>query len=541
MLEDLTKALVGPSGVKITEEKPIFYEQETIKVQNTGNFLKTNIEECRMLLSFIKHPFFIKGNKRAKNIKYEFEDSGVTMFCDLPSRTVDGQIIKQPGLLEEDIFEFFLSRYFLELKEAENEAIKKEIEYILFTPKDFIEGYLGKKMTPKEYKRIENALRNLKHTTYSFIVSSTKKAKDPLYASKRFFLLDYESLTVKRKKYYKIYLDLSVKKQVEDKRFIILKTEARRKIGEADSIALRIYQFISSARYGKLFGEERVETLAAIAPLKRTKKIKKTLKDGTTKMIEVSTLKKVKDRIEDAFKVLISLGYIKNYELIIRKEDKKWNIGYEFGDKEGLISSFLDIEKKISLENNFDLSEKLKKEIEKTKHNIYFSKSYNNKTFEKIIEIVKKDGENIAIKTLRFVYVNLNNNITNSLEGYLKWAWGKVQEENGAKLPSKTILNNCIMDAEIIKEKTINNKDLKEIVNEMLIELNIDPNKYKILDEKAYKRFIIEGKLVSSDNKMKRKIYDSGKTKYQYLLKELEIVKELKELKLEEKELIILK
>ena len=382
-------------------------------------------------LEFIVFPFFTKSTRRVVNFEYHFKDLGLSMFSDLHSRKVEGKVIKQPSNLEENILEFVIGKYQELLGGGiDNDFIDLEIE-------DFICNYMGNKMHSAYYAKIEEALRNLKYTTYNFLISNHKKAGNFSFESKRFNLIDYEKGKKGKMVVYRIYPHENVIKKIKQKRFIKIKVEARNEIENIDSVALRIYQYLSMIRWGESTGEIRLELIAAVVPLKSFQTVKKKLKTGEEKEYKVSKLKQVLERVKTAFDVLVNLGYMKFYEVVIRDEDGKWNIYYEFGEKEGLLSTYLpdknknkivkpEIEYVEKTENEeVVLSDYLKEQISYTKRNRYFASEYNIKVEKYIAEIALEYGEEKAREVLTIVYKNLNAKIKRSLVGYIN----KILEE----------------------------------------------------------------------------------------------------------------
>ena len=431
-LEDSFKLIDSRiNGMEIIENKPIIFKTEKIEVEGTGNFLNMYDKIYNIPLEFIVFPFFTKSTRRVVNFEYHFKDLGLSMFSDLYSRKVEGKVIKQPSNLEENILEFVIGKY------QEQLADGIDMEYIDLEIEDFICNYLGNKMHSAYYAKVEEALRNLKYTTYNFLISNHKKAGNFSFESKRFNLINYEKGKKGKMVVYRIFPHENVIKKIKEKRFIKIKVEARNEIESYDSVALRIYQYLSMIRWGKPTGEIRLELITAIVPLKSVQTVKKKLKNGEEKEYKVSKLKQVLERVKSAFDVLVELQYMKRYEVLTREEDGKWDIYYEFGDKEGLLSTYLqnstvetrkkeimsiEFEKENSIIENKgaeELPEYLEEMISKAKRNRFFAEGYSSAVEERILEIEKTYGEKITAKLLNSIYRNLNTKIKRTLVGYI--------------------------------------------------------------------------------------------------------------------------
>lgn len=513
--------------------KPRKLKVKTYELKDTGQIHFTKDEHYKIPLEFILLPFFTRSKERLINLEYKFVELGLEMYSTLPSRDIEGSTIKQPSSLEEKLLEFIITQY--------HEQINNNIDekFITFELKDFIENYLQNKMSTAYYTFISEALKNLKHTIYSFSIRNKNKCGNFGFESENFSLIDYEKITKNKKVYYRIKLHENIKLKVKQKRFIILKKEARNEIDKKDSIALRIYQYLSMIRFGKNSGEVRLELLAAIIPLSTVKfeKVKKNgefvkLKDGSFKYYKKIKRKAVKKRIENAFKVLVDLKYIKEFETIERVEDKSFNFSYIFGEKEGLISSYLKKNKRNLLENkeeeivNNSTLNFLKETIDYTKRNIYFSKKWNGHGYNRIMKMVKEEGQEWTINVLNWIYKNLKNEIKQkSLSGYLTWASNFLKEntnemEKTKNIKSSIIKNNDIIDAEIVEEEKVN--DIFKEVEEKY--KNLSSDKKNQVEKQAYSQFLKESDI--KDNKTSKRIF-TGNIKIKYILKYMKGLEEL--------------
>ena len=524
-LEDSFKLIDGRLGeVDIIENKPIIFKTEKIELEGTGNFLNMYDKIYNIPLEFIVFPFFTKSTRRVVNFEYHFKDLGLSMFSDLHSRKVEGKVIKQPSNLEENILEFVIGKYQELLGDGiDNDFIDLEIE-------DFICNYMGNKMHSAYYAKIEEALRNLKYTTYNFLISNHKKAGNFSFESKRFNLIDYEKGKKGKMVVYRIYPHENVIKKIKQKRFIKIKVEARNEIENIDSVALRIYQYLSMIRWGESTGEIRLELIAAVVPLKSFQTVKKKLKTGEEKEYKVSKLKQVLERVKTAFDVLVNLGYMKFYEVVIRDEDGKWNIYYEFGEKEGLLSTYLpdknknkivkpEIEYVEKTENEeVVLSDYLKEQISYTKRNRYFASEYNIKVEKYIAEIALEYGEVKAREVLTIVYKNLNAKIKRSLVGYIN----KILEETlkNSKILKEEEKPTLFEQNDAQEQNTVQQMSSESLkVVKMLYDKMTDEEKEKFIS-KAMDIYLDENN--GEMNKYTIRAFEQEDVKFYYIKKAIE-------------------
>ena len=524
-LEDSFKLIDGRLGeVDIIENKPIIFKTEKIELEGTGNFLNMYDKIYNIPLEFIVFPFFTKSTRRVVNFEYHFKDLGLSMFSDLHSRKVEGKVIKQPSNLEENILEFVIGKYQELLGDGiDNDFIDLEIE-------DFICNYMGNKMHSAYYAKIEEALRNLKYTTYNFLISNHKKAGNFSFESKRFNLIDYEKGKKGKMVVYRIYPHENVIKKIKQKRFIKIKVEARNEIENIDSVALRIYQYLSMIRWGESTGEIRLELIAAVVPLKSFQTVKKKLKTGEEKEYKVSKLKQVLERVKTAFDVLVNLGYMKFYEVVIRDGDGKWNIYYEFGEKEGLLSTYLpdknknkivkpEIEYVEKTENEeVVLSDYLKEQISYTKRNRYFASEYNIKVEKYIAEIALEYGEEKAREVLTIVYKNLNAKIKRSLVGYIN----KILEETlkNSKILKEEEKPTLFEQNDAQEQNTVQQMSSESLkVVKMLYDKMTDEEKEKFIS-KAMDIYLDENN--GEMNKYTIRAFEQEDVKFYYIKKAIE-------------------
>jgi len=305
-------------------------ELKTIEIRETGNFLNLKESVVNIPVEMIVFPFFTyqKQNKRV-NFEYNFKDLGITMQSTIILNSKSDKVF-QPSTFEEKIYTFLIYQY-------EMQSIYEEkTEYIEFEISDFIVNFLGNKMNRTYYTKVEQALKNLKNTQYQFSMTGHSKLGNYEFEDMSFKLLEYNSLKIGRKRYYRVFLNRNIRKKIEDKRYIIYNTKSLLEILTKDAIASRIYRYISKIRYKKIQDEINIRTLAAIIPLKTEQIAERVTKDGKSKQYYLSRIKQVLKRIEKAFDALVELGYILEYNSKYIKEEDTYYINYTFNkEKDG--------------------------------------------------------------------------------------------------------------------------------------------------------------------------------------------------------------
>ena len=522
------------TGIEITSSIPQIIEKEVIKIENTGDYIHLQNRIANIPLEYIVYPFFTQSKKRRINLEYKFIDLGTEMNVRLPSGPIEGVNVKLPSTFEKEIYESIISMY-----QQAFEETGEYPEYIFLTPKDFIENYLNNKMNYNYYKRIEDALRNLKYTDYDFTRKNKRNSGNFTFEEKRFSLIDYEKGKVGRKIAYKIELDKNLLKKLKDKRYIKFRAEGIREISKKDEVALRIYEYISTIRYSKIKDIVRLETLCAVIPLKMIKKNKQKLKSGKIKEYITSNLSEPLKRVKKAFDILVELEYIESYKVVPRIENKSWNIEYVFSEKNIChTSSFLPHTTRKTSRKLFDLEEvneeSLKTNLEEKKkkinpvllekienlkrYNIYFSKAYTKVAEKTLMEL---DLE-VALAVLEKIKKGLKKNISSSLRLYIE----KVTKE------VKIELENKPLEVEIIKESEKNekieidkDKDKDEFYLKRELELiqkmysNFAEEKKEEIEKKALKLYLKDLN-IEKLNPIQKKIFN-GTVKLSYIKKVL--------------------
>lgn len=439
LVEKFTEALItkGSKEVIITKSNPADIETKTIEIEGTGNFIGVKNSIINIPLEMIVFPFFTnQKQKRNVNFEYKFTDVGITMRSKLSSFGKEDKVY-QPSLLEKKVYNYLIIMY---EKNIENGITS---EYIEFEVSDFIENFLGNKMNSQYYVKVEQALKNLKYTQYEFLIDNHKKAGKLKFESPRFYLLDYSKLKHGKRVFYRVSINSNIINKIIEKRYIKYDSKNLMEISDKDSVADRIYEFISMKRFNTDRGSEKVEVLAGIVPLQTIKINKRVDKEGKVVEYKTSNMSFVKKRIEKAFQVLVDLGYLKAFRM---NEDIKGKITIDYvfnKQKDNIchISSYLgnrnpvealefDIEEK-SL-GNIHTYEKLDKELEKAKRNIYFSKKYSEKIHTLLINIAEEYNESFAIEVIKKVYKGLNAEIKTTLQAYIKGVVNNYKRELSA-------------------------------------------------------------------------------------------------------------
>ncbi len=533
LLSDITKI-----DIQLNEIPDI--EVKEVVIKETGNFLNLKDNVINIPVEMIVFPFFTpqKQNKRV-NFQYSFEDLGVTMYCTLVAKNAKDKVF-QPSIFEEKIYTYLISAY----------EIKKELElseeHIEFEISDFIVNFLGNKMNRTYYTKVEQALKNLKNTEYQFVVSNHTKLGKYKFEDEEFKLLTYQKLKKGKKIYYRVTLNKNIRQKIKDKRYIKYNSKALMEILAKDPIAGRIYKYISKIRYEKQEDRINLRTIAAIIPLKTEQITERVSKNGEIKKYILCRMKQVLKRVEKAYEVLKELGYIKKYSSYQDKEEDTYYIEYVFDEnKDGTchISEYIEaknskqfkIENKIGKksERNFskyeindiqeaeivednksemtpknekskysDYSEKVVTQIQKTKRNIYISKSWDKRTDTKIRKIMFEEGEEFLIELLKILYKNLNSPVKTTLVQYINGVLKNLsKQERETPKQNLTLFNS--MEKGLTSKRKLNQarKPLKKsIVTNIgeLINENEKKEGYLELFEKfdEYEKLKIEEKAV---------------------------------------------
>ncbi|OQY08274.1 MAG: hypothetical protein B6I28_04875, partial [Fusobacteriia bacterium 4572_132] len=322
-----------------------------------------------------------------------------------------------------------------------------------------------------------------------------------------------------RKIFYRIRLNGNIVKKIHQKRYIKFNRKQLVQIADEDNVALRIYQYLSMKRFDKNTGEYRIEVLAGIVPLKMfaTRKIKNN--KGEIKEYKFSTLSQVLKRIKKAFDVLMKLNYITNYSVKKIKEEKSYMFKFTFGTEECHVSTYIKKNKNLNMTStlklkeqnlfNLEIPENLALEIEKTKRNIYFSKSYNINVEKKLLELYNKKGFEYVKKILSQIYKGLKEEIKKDLTAYLISIDKNLTKLKNDKCITKDLKKEKFDDS--IKEG-IENESNKLIA---LLYANLDHEKKSEIERKAYKIFVDE----AGDTPMQQKIYKKEMVKMSYIQK----------------------
>lgn len=445
IVENLKNQLIthGSEEVIINKRNLQDIETKTIEIEGTGNFIGIKNSIINIPLEMIVFPFFTnQKQKRNVNFEYKFTDVGITMRSKLSSFDKEDKVY-QPSLLEKKIYNFLIIMY---EKNIEN-GFKHE--YIEFEVSDFIENFLGNKMNSQYYRKVEQALKNLKYTQYEFLIDNHRKAGKLKFESPRFYLLDYSKIKIGKRVQYRVSLNSNIINKIIEKRYIKYDSKNLMEITDRDSVADRIYEFISMKRFNTDRGAEKIEVLAGIIPLQTIKINKRKKKDGKVVEYKTSNMSFVRKRVKQAFEVLKEMGYILKYKEVEVKP-KKYLVEYEFNiqkDNVAHISSYLKAhipkEKEIKeLEYSEEISvgtfPKFYKELERTKRNIFFAKKFNKKSKAMFERLCDKEGEEFMVEVLKRIYQGLHSDIKKTLSAYVKGVIKNVKSENIAREKRET-------------------------------------------------------------------------------------------------------
>lgn len=514
VLEVLEIGQENDFSVDIKSQKPEKIPTKTVSLFLEEMDIRDTINQPFL---FIILPFFTSKRQRNVNLIYDIKNAGIKFGASLSSDAFEGFQNKQPSDFEKNVFYFILYK-FQELLMSDTEE-----KDILFDIEEVIE-YLGLKFSMKYYHKMEETLYNLQETTYRFRIRNRRKAGNIIREvyKKPLNLIRYEKLkeknieTNKMKTFYKVQLDERIIEELKIKHYSIFDKNMLTDIRKRDKVAEKIYQFISMKRFDKMEGEYRVETLATIIPLSVFSYIKKTLKNGEVKDYRVSKLKQVLRRLEKAFKILVDMEYLTHYEVLQMPELKTYKIKYYFNPENDNVAHISDLlmNKPNSLKLDFSVSTveeipvdddrrfsiKIENQIKRTKRNIYFSKSYNKRTENKLTLLYKNEGEEFVIELLKKIYVSLKTDIKRSLVSYINAIIKEMKkEEVQGKLDfgknSKKVEDAVVMEeTQMLETITPTPPDIQDPISNLLIELYdklFESEKEKIV-EKAKERYLLE-------------------------------------------------
>ncbi|MGF6907019.1 replication initiator protein A [Fusobacterium sp. PH5-44] len=472
-------------------------ELKEIVIRETGNFLNLRESVVNIPVEMIVFPFFTyqKQNKRV-NFEYNFKDLGIKMQSTIILNNKSDKVF-QPSTFEEKIYTFLIYQY-----EVQSVSGDKS-EYIEFEISDFIVNFLGNKMNRTYYTKVEQGLKNLKNTQYQFTVDGYSKLGRYEFEDMSFKLLEYNSLKIGRKRYYRVFLNRNIRKKIEDKRYIIYNTKSLLEILTKDAIASRIYRYISKIRYKKTQDEINIRTLAAIIPLKTEQIAERITKDGKRKNYYLSRIKQVLKRIEKAFDALIELGYILEYNSRYVKEEDTYFISYVFNpqkdgkchisefinnnniekieDKRKKIEEIEDVEvnddyNKMSVvhisvnkatvksKDKFLFPDDIQKDINIVMRNPHINKAWNKRVEKKFVKLYE-DNEKETLKYILNKLKNQNTPIRTTLVAYINWLMKRTEESSNL-----TLFDDFLVSSDVENKKDIlfdEQKDIKNIKEEL--------------------------------------------------------------------------
>lgn len=121
-----------------------------------------------------------------------------------------------------------------------------------------------------------------------------------------------------------------------------------------------------------------------------------------------------------------------------------------------------------TIEDIYD-NEKIKKQIEKTKRNIYVNKAWKKTTDNKLNKILNENGEEVVLEVLKAMYNGLKNEIKTTLVQYINGILKNLKDNKTENLQifkteeSKTTFENSKKESTNIKE-TINSFEKSDIL-----------------------------------------------------------------------------
>lgn len=494
-------------------------------------------------LDHITLPFFTRKRNKKVNLVYQFSDFGIKMHCNITSQ---GKQAQQPSEFEESIFEYILQRAFEayknELANIENKdalpeeakmALKKNIINnieINFGIDDLI-NYLGLLKSQSLYTKVEKALNNMKFTEYFFETENSKKAQQNnyIFETDTFKLLNYRKIKDGRNTFYKIVPSATLlQRALQNKNYLYFTENTRKDISVHSRDALRIFRYIGKKRFSKLEDTSSLESLAMVVPYEVDTKITKKTKSGN-KDYSTCRRKEIKNRIEEHMKLLVNLGYLKEYKTIDHG-NKTYDFWYKFGDKMGVITTHtlkLEQKKQPQLETKVnhkkknvsivDTTSRLDTEITKAKKNLYISKAWNKRTDNKIEKLVLEFGEDYTIFILRSAYSNLKQEVRTTLVQYINGIVKKVPKtkfqegkmDNQSSIAKSNIVKTQLADQREFLKPLKNPSEsqenpLERILYDMFLKMKEDEQ--KTLQEKARILYLKETNS-ESFNKVHEKIF----------------------------------
>ncbi|MEI6857166.1 hypothetical protein [Psychrilyobacter sp.] len=470
-------------------------------------------------LDHISLPFFTRKKNKKVNLVYKFTDFGIKMYCNITSQEKN---IQQPSEFEESIFEFVIQKSFeiykgeslnieneenlsFEIKEKLKENIINNIE-INFTIEELL-NYLKILKSQSIYTKVEKALNNMKFTEYYFETENSKKAKQSnyIFETDTFKLLNYQKFKDGRKIYYKIMPSATLlQRALQNKNYLYFTESSRKDISKYSRSALRIFRYIAKKRFAKTKDTSLLEALAMVVPYEVETKITKKTKYGE-KDYYTCRRKEVNQRIEEHMKLLVELGYLKEYKSIYHG-NKVYEFSYVFGEKMGIITTYtlkLNEKNKLKLDNQKQKSmtlpliknnpDRIEKEIEKVKRNIFVSKAWNKRVDNEIKNLLDKEGEEYTIFLLKTIYKNLKQDITTTLVQYINGVSKRIPNENFERPVKKEVKlpkNNAIIEAEIVEETKVQSgtNEMLDLIYTMYLDMKTE--KQQIIKEKAIENYM---------------------------------------------------
>ncbi len=430
-------------------------EEIETKIIKYGH-VSENLEVTSM--DHISLPFFTRKRNRRVNIQYQFADMGVTMYANL---TNQNEKIKQPSELEESIYEYVMQKCFevyrLELNKIETDSNLSDNEkklssenifskiVIEFGLEELLE-FLGAGNSGAWRSKVDNAMENMKFVEYYFNVNNTKLATKSTFEfeTRTFKLLNYEKIKIGRKKGYRVWPSSTMlSHSFQNKNYLYFTPESRKEISKKSRSALRIFRYISKKRFSKEEDTSSLEALAMIVPYEVEIVRTKETKQGPKEYIE-NRRKKAKDLIAGHMETLVELQYLSDYKIHFLPEQKSYEFWYRFGEKMGIVTSYLiksknKKERKIAENKNKKeevfyqkegFSDRIVKQIREAKKNIYISKSWNKRADNKVKKIISDVSEDYAIFILKTAYKNLKQEVRTTLVQYFNGIMKNIPKDS---------------------------------------------------------------------------------------------------------------
>lgn len=382
------------------------------------------------------------------------------------------------------------------------------------------------------YSKVEQALKNLKKTIYSFEVTNYTKLGKYQFDDEDFSLINYQKLKIGKKIFYRVKINDNILNKLQKKRYIKYKTKNFIEIMNKDPIAAKIYKYISQIRYDNHKGIVNIRVLASLIPLKMEQITERVNRNGKPHQYVLSRMKQVLGRILKAFENLKDLGYISEYYEEYVKDQEIYYINYVFNKKrDGDCHISEHVQKieyaKIKQEEDQQMlyseySDQVYYAIMQARKNKIVNKKWNKRFDTKIDKIINEDGEMIAIRLLNIIETT-NTEIETTLVQYINGILKniKTNKEDNKNMTLQFGVKGLINKNKIKKQRIKKSREQgtpiqinKKIENEEVVIKNIQAEELlKNFDEET--RQEIENKAIE----LFKQINNLEDTSYIYELK----------------------